>query len=341
MNIQNTLQSAVSNGQEISYVTGNAIKFQEAFQCFALHAPHITLKQCMLDIPEIQTLDQKTIALDKAKQAWQHIKKPLLVDDTCVYFDAYPDFPGTMTKFIYKALGLPGVFKLIEAGQRMHITIVLVYMYGDDQYAIIEETVHGTISTQARLDLHRKEAPFDSIFIPDGTTQTVDELVLAGKGEPYQYRMRALKKFLHLFEAAPCLKEKKTKFRYFIQNKLWRDKMPKEAEKHGSIIHTKQLTDQEFDHELRLKLIEEAKEAKSAEDKDELLSELADLYEVIDSLCALHSIEVHDIITTQIQKRGERGGFLGRNYVTIAEHPEDSYLTDYCLKDPAKYPEIK
>ncbi|MGE0009681.1 MAG: non-canonical purine NTP pyrophosphatase [Candidatus Babeliales bacterium] len=342
MNILNAARPSFSDINQLYYVTGNAIKLQEASDFFKKYASHITLQQCDLDIPEIQTLDQKTIALDKARAAWQTLKQPVLVDDTAVFFDAYPDFPGTMTKFVYKTLGLPGIFKLIETGQRMHIRIVLVFMYGDNEYAIIEETIHGTITTCARLDLHRKEAPFDTIFIPDGATQTVDELVQEDKGEPYQYRMRALKKFLAMFESNACTEQPaQPKYRYFVQNKLWRDKMPRQAQEQGSVIHTKYLTDQEFDHELRLKLLEEAKEVKAAITHAELIHELADVYEVIDALCVAHNIDVHDIITTQMQKRSERGGFMERKYVTIAEHPEGSYLAAYCLKAPAKYPEIK
>lgn len=39
-------------------------------------------------------------------------------------------------------------------------------------------------------------------------------------------------------------------------------------------------------------------------------------------------------------KHQERGGFEGRNFVTIAEHPTGSYCEKYCLNDPEKYPEI-
>lgn len=192
---------------ELYYVTSNPVKYQEGIGFFKEQVPHITLHQCDIDVQEIQTLDQTAIALDKARQAWQHLKKPVLVDDTSVYFDAYPNFPGTMTRFVYQTLGLEGIFKLAETGKRMNIRIVLVLMYGDDQYITIDETIYGTIDTTHRLDLHKKDAPFDTIFIPDGTTQTVDELRFEGKADPLLYRIRALKKLaahhLHSIKAIP------------------------------------------------------------------------------------------------------------------------------------------
>ncbi len=183
---------------ELYYVTGNPAKYEEAVAFFVKYLPHITLKQCDIDLQEIQTLDQKAIALAKARQAWDYLKKPVLVDDTGVYFDSYENFPGTMTKFIYKTLGLKGLFKLLETGERMSIRIVLVCMYDENEYSVIEEIINGTFDKTHRLDLHRTEAPFDTVFIPDGVDETVEELRFNGKAEPFQYRMRALKKFVGL-----------------------------------------------------------------------------------------------------------------------------------------------
>lgn len=131
------------------------------------------------------------------------------------------------------------------------------------------------------------------------------------------------------------------KMRKFLQNKLWRDKAPHMMEARGSIIHIKKLNHVEFDHELRAKLLEEATEVQTAQSKEELIGELADVYEVIDTLCALHAISKEEIQTIQTKKHAERGGFIERQYITIAEHPEGSDGVEYCLAQPEKYPEIK
>ncbi len=131
------------------------------------------------------------------------------------------------------------------------------------------------------------------------------------------------------------------KMRRFKQEKLWRDKLPNRMEQeHGSIIHIKQLNDNEFDSELRIKLLEEAKEVQTAQSLQELKEELADLYEVIDTIVSLNNISKEDIIALQTKKRDERGGFAERKYVTFAEHQEGSFGQTYCLEQPNKYPEI-
>ena len=93
--------------------------------------------------------------------------------------------------------------------------------------------------------------------------------------------------------------------RKFKQEKLWRDRMPQLCEAKGSVIHLKPLNDQEFDRELRVKLLEEAEEVKNAHMPRDLVEELADLYEVIDTLIAHHGLTKDRIIAFQNQKRSE------------------------------------
>lgn len=131
------------------------------------------------------------------------------------------------------------------------------------------------------------------------------------------------------------------KRRTFLQNKLWRDKLPEVMEKeYKSIVHYKNLDDNEYDQQLRLKFLEEVKEVHSAQSKNELRAELADVFEVIDAICKLHEISKHEIELMQQAKRESKGGFFNRKFVTIVQHPEGSFGEKYCLADPNKYPEI-
>lgn len=128
--------------------------------------------------------------------------------------------------------------------------------------------------------------------------------------------------------------------RKFLQNKLWRDKSVDLMESQGSRIIWHVLSDDEFHKELQRKLIEEAQEVATAKSKHELISELADLCEVIETLTSLNQITPQEISLVQEQKRNNRGGFVGRKFVEVAEHPRGSFGESYCLKDPQKYPEI-
>ena len=82
----------------IHYVTGNQGKFQEVNYFIQTNTKNIELIQFDAQIPEIQTLDQKTVAMDKAIKAWEIVQKPLIVDDSAIYFKKYNKFPGTFFK---------------------------------------------------------------------------------------------------------------------------------------------------------------------------------------------------------------------------------------------------
>ncbi|MBP7075338.1 MAG: nucleoside triphosphate pyrophosphohydrolase, partial [Rhabdochlamydiaceae bacterium] len=111
------------------------------------------------------------------------------------------------------------------------------------------------------------------------------------------------------------------KRRKFKQEKLWRDKAVDRLEQIGSKIHWTRLNDDQFVDQLKIKLMEEAEEVCKAKTKESLLEELADVLEVIDSFCQLHEVTLQDVIDLQRKKHQERGGFQGRKFVTVAEHP--------------------
>jgi predicted house-cleaning noncanonical NTP pyrophosphatase (MazG superfamily) len=129
-------------------------------------------------------------------------------------------------------------------------------------------------------------------------------------------------------------------FRKFQQNKLWRDKAIDMAEAKGSKIHWMRLDDVAMAQQLKIKFMEESQEVCATANKQALIEELADVLEVINAFGAIYNFTLQDICNARDKKYQERGGFQGRKFVTVAEHPTGSYLVDYCLKEPEKYPEI-
>jgi predicted house-cleaning noncanonical NTP pyrophosphatase (MazG superfamily) len=71
------------------------------------------------------------------------------------------------------------------------------------------------------------------------------------------------------------------------------------------------MSETEFQQALREKLSEEAGEAASAP-AEELVTELADLYEVMDALIATSGLSEERVRQVQAQRRINRGGFTQR-----------------------------
>ncbi len=91
-------------------------------------------------------------------------------------------------------------------------------------------------------------------------------------------------------------------------HKLVRDRIPEIIRQSGIECETAVLSETEYCQALRLKLIEEATEVAEA-DKDNLVAELADLYEVIDALMLSYGISGDRILNAQAKRRETRGGF--------------------------------
>ncbi|MDX2244940.1 MAG: nucleoside triphosphate pyrophosphohydrolase [Leptolyngbyaceae cyanobacterium bins.302] len=94
------------------------------------------------------------------------------------------------------------------------------------------------------------------------------------------------------------------------QNKLIRDRIPEIIQSAGQEYSVEVMAETEFQQALRKKLIEEAQEA--AADSENLVQELADLYEVIDTLMATQQISREAVLIEQERRHSERGGFTKR-----------------------------
>jgi predicted house-cleaning noncanonical NTP pyrophosphatase (MazG superfamily) len=95
-------------------------------------------------------------------------------------------------------------------------------------------------------------------------------------------------------------------------NKLVRDRIPEVIEASGDECQYEQLEEDEYRTMLREKFVEEAKELLSADGKDEIINELADLLELIEAVQDLEQISPDDVKRKKDTKHEERGGFENR-----------------------------
>jgi len=183
----------------IFYVTTNKGKFEEVSSYLEQKKAPISLEMASLDIPEIQTLDQHAIALDKANKAWDLLKKPLIIDDAAIYFKRYKDFPGTMSKFISQGLGLSGIKRLFDEGDEAFYKLTFIYVWDHQKQHIINAECHGRLTTDVSITA-RPDLPYDTFFIPHGSS--VPNAVHAIRDNPnFFYRIQATEKFLNWFSA--------------------------------------------------------------------------------------------------------------------------------------------
>ena len=76
----------------IVFVTGNANKVEEFQDILGKDFPHTILAQ-KIDLPEYQGTPQE-IVVEKCREAVKSIKGPVIVEDTCLCFNALGGLPG-------------------------------------------------------------------------------------------------------------------------------------------------------------------------------------------------------------------------------------------------------
>jgi predicted house-cleaning noncanonical NTP pyrophosphatase (MazG superfamily) len=91
-------------------------------------------------------------------------------------------------------------------------------------------------------------------------------------------------------------------------NKLVRDGIPEILESQRIRFVVEEMTQAEYCQALRQKLIEEAQEAAEAVETN-LVTELADLCEVIDAMMEAYGIQRNQVLACQMQRRIDRGAF--------------------------------
>nr|KAF6330109.1 inosine triphosphatase [Myotis myotis] len=79
-------------GKELVFVTGNAKKLEEVIQILGDKFP-CTLVAKKIDLPEYQG-EPDEISIQKCQEAARQVQGPVLVEDTCLCFNALGGLPG-------------------------------------------------------------------------------------------------------------------------------------------------------------------------------------------------------------------------------------------------------
>ncbi len=100
-----------------------------------------------------------------------------------------------------------------------------------------------------------------------------------------------------------------------IYNKLVRDKIPSIISAEGRKAVTRTLETSEFEHFLRMKLLEEAQELFETKDSADFQKEAADVMEVIMALADHFGVAMTSIEDLRIKRARERGAFRDRIFL--------------------------
>ena len=157
------------NLSNLTFITSNPSKAEQL--SYHLDFP-ITHKH--IDLYEIQSLDLKEIVEQKAREAYQQVQSPVLIEDTSLIFNALGKLPGTLIKWFLCELGNEGLCKLLVSNtDRSAIAQVMFAVYDGTEMHFFDGSTEGTISDNPR---GADGFGWDPIFIPKGYTKTWGEM---------------------------------------------------------------------------------------------------------------------------------------------------------------------
>ncbi|MES2630415.1 MAG: nucleoside triphosphate pyrophosphohydrolase [Patescibacteria group bacterium] len=125
----------------------------------------------------------------------------------------------------------------------------------------------------------------------------------------------------------------------FVFNKLIRDKLRFEYEKLHQKATYRKLSNDELAGALKQKLIEEIKEIELS-DRESVITELADVYQVVEEFLRIYDINPEEIRKVKAAKFEKKGGFSEGLFVETLQLTDDDEWNEYYRKQPDVFKEV-
>jgi len=176
----------------ISFATGNANKLKEVRAILAAgHQLPFEVQGVDVDLPELQG-EPEDIAREKCRIAARQLGGAVMVEDTCLCFNAMKGLPGPYVKWFLKKLGHGGLNDMLVGFEDKsgYAQCTFAYTSGpEEEPHLFVGRTEGTIvrARSCQLDTFG----WDPIFLPDGYEQTYAEMDKAVKNT-ISHRYRAL-----------------------------------------------------------------------------------------------------------------------------------------------------
>lgn len=177
----------------LTFVSGNANKVNEVR---AILGEQFTVENESIDLPEYQG-EPDEIVRNKCLAAAERLQRPVIVEDTCLCFNALGGLPGPYIKWFLKNLKPAGLYKLLAGFEDKTAYALCTFAYCEDSSKSVT-IFEGR--TDGRIVEPRGETTFgwDPCFEPEGFSQTYAEMGPVLKNT-ISHRSKALKALKNYF----------------------------------------------------------------------------------------------------------------------------------------------
>lgn len=163
------------------FITGNQNKADYLAKLLGMPIVHQKI-----ELDEIQSASLDEIVTHKAKQAYEIVRGPVLVEDVALGFDALDGLPGPFVKFFVDAEnGLENLCRMLDGFESRGARAECVFGYYDGtRLELLRGGLSGVIAVRPRGD---GGYGWDKIFCPEGyENKTRAELIREQDEKTYQ-----------------------------------------------------------------------------------------------------------------------------------------------------------
>ena len=154
---------------KVTFITGNQGKVD-----FLARWLGVELDHQKIELDELQSLDLHGIVEHKARQAYQILKCPVLVEDVGLTFHALGKLPGPFIKWFLSELSLQQLCELLPINADRAATSMVSYcLFDGEQVRFFDGSLQGNIPLLPRGN---RGFGFDPIFVPNGSDHTHGEM---------------------------------------------------------------------------------------------------------------------------------------------------------------------
>ena len=192
------------------FVTGNPNKLKEVKSILGENFPW-TLEARNIDLPEFQG-EPDEISIEKCKVAAKQIGAPVIVEDTCLCFNALGGMPGPYIKWFLKKLKPEGLHRLLTGWEDKSAYALCTFAYSTGDLEKPVELFRGKTNGTIVEPRGPKTFGWDPCFQPDGFSETYAEMDSDTKNK-ISHRgkaLQALKRFFSEPQSSPVKHLKET-----------------------------------------------------------------------------------------------------------------------------------
>ncbi|XP_072017602.1 inosine triphosphate pyrophosphatase-like [Amphiura filiformis] len=180
--------------RSLIFVTGNAKKLEEVM---AILGNKFDVTSKKIDLPEFQG-EPDDISIAKCKEAVKEVKGPVIVEDTCLCFNALGGMPGPYIKWFLDKLGPAGLHKLLTGWEDKSAYALCTFAYSTGKADEPIRVFHGKCMGKIVVPRGKTDFGWDPCFQPDGFDETYAEMDNKIKNT-ISHRSRALKALAEFF----------------------------------------------------------------------------------------------------------------------------------------------